>query len=826
MGIGSWFQRKKDQAVNVVKKVVDKTVDVAVGAVKGVFNIALSPFTGGFDIPDFNVDTTAAIDNTTTVDFTPSNTAIPVCYGKYVERAVKNIFVDTAGDKNQYLYMCGVIGLGMTQDDNYGSRLWNLLIDDQVCDIKTARAVKGYKPGNYTTVFEQGVSVNDTTFPGDGYPRFGGRQLFFGTTALRQPPTYEVKTGTFKNRVRFQLFDGSDSQPASDLLKESPRWNDDHRLRGVQYIALRFEWNNDEITDENGDNLTNPFSSLPRVVVMAPGKNVPKLVREKNADPGYEHDTDTTSTGVVATMPAPADYSVTFASGAYSHTATRQDGYDVSGNPVEILLDYMLNDRYGAGIPLSKIDQNSFINAAVACGRLRAENSTAGSNFATNNYQLIYEGVLSIKHFPNLRLRRNVGIDELGDGKLLYPNSVYYRQFVIDTGMTHLQNINRILTSMGGIMPFVNGKFKLTIENAGTPDNSYDIPSDSDLKASHTMTFNDDNIIDGISFNGGALENTFNQIKVNFTDIEERSQNNSVVWPPKTDAQYKLFRKEDNDQDLVGNVTNAGIVNAAHATHYAKVLVAKSRRQQSISFKTTESATDLTAGDLIRVTSTTLNFDHMFRITNMTMNQDGDIEITAIRHYPNNYDFDDVNLFDNMISFNRFVTNKLRKRPVINTVRNRFRQPQGLLVRSKATPGLVFSKTNRSDLLVTWKDGNINANNNQYEVQVKKNTDANAQFVSLGTTRNQEFTVTTEFFVAGQKLTIRVRAINQNGDRSSFASTSVSSKSYFGGEFEDNVFPFPKNYMDGAISTLSSGGGAGTTVTTPVTIKRNDTGEI
>jgi hypothetical protein len=825
MGIGSWFQKTKDKAVNVVKK----TIDTVVGVVKGVVNLVTGPFTGGFDIPDLYNDAmqSSAIDQATTVDFNPSNKAIPVCYGKFVERAVKNIFVDTAGDKNQYLYMCGVIGLGMTQDDNYGSRLWNLIIDDQVCDIKTARSVKGYKPAHYTTIFEQGVSVNDTTFPGDGYPRFGGRQIFGNRTpALRQPPTYEVKTGTFKNRVRFQLFDGSDSQPASDLLKESPRWNDDHRLRGIQYIALRFEWTNDEITDENGDNLTNPFSGLPRVVVMAPGKNVPKLVREKNSDPGYEHDTDTTSTGVVATMPAPADWSVTFASGAYSHTATRQNGYDVSGNPVEILLDYMLNDRYGAGIPLSKIDQNSFINAAVACGRLRSENSIAGSNFATNNYQLIYDGVGTIQHYPNLVFRRNVGIEAVGDGRLTYPNSVYYRQFVIDTGRTHLENINRILTSMGGIMPFVNGKFKLTIENAGTPDNSYDIPSDSDLKASHTMTFTDDNIIDGITFTGGALDNTFNQIKVNYTDIEERSQNNSVIWPPKTDSQYSLFKREDNDIDLIGNVTNAGIVNAAHATHYAKVLVAKSRRQQSISFKTTESASDLTAGDLIRVTSTTLLFDHMFRITTITLNQDGDIEISAFRHYPENYDFDDVNLFDNQISFNRFVVNKIRKRNAINPVFNRFRQPQGLLVRSKATPGLVLGKGNRSDLLVTWKDGNINANNNQYEVQVKKNTDANEQFVSLGTTRNQEFTVSTEFFVPGQKLTVRVRATNWRGDISAFASTTVSTKAYFGGEFEDNVFPFPKNYMDGSLSSISSGGGAGTNVTTPDTIQRNDTGEI
>ena len=111
MGIGSWFQRKKDQVLNVPKKIIDPVIDFTTDAVKGVVNFVMSPFTGGFDVPDISIDTPAAIERATTVDFTPSNKPIPVCYGKYVERGVQTIFVDTAGDKNQYLYMAGVIGL-------------------------------------------------------------------------------------------------------------------------------------------------------------------------------------------------------------------------------------------------------------------------------------------------------------------------------------------------------------------------------------------------------------------------------------------------------------------------------------------------------------------------------------------------------------------------------------------------------------------------------------------------------------------------------------------------------------------------------------------
>jgi len=836
MGIGSWVQRKKDQVFNAGKKVIDKTIDTVTDVGKAVINIALSPFTGGFDIPDISVDSSVAIDQATSVDFTPSNSAIPVCYGKYVERGLKTVFVDTAGDKNQYLYMCGVIGLGMTQDDNAGSRLFNLTIDDTICDIITATPKDVFISENnflngpavissYTTDVNRSLDnyyAKNSNIRGDGFPRFGGK----GGT---QPPIYQVKTGAFKNRVEFQLFDGSDDQPASSLLKESDRWDNTNQLRGVQYIALKFTWTNDEITDENGDNLTNPFSSLPRVVVMAPGKNVPKLVKalKTPGSIGYQFDTDIDDTGdTFETAPTPADWTVAFASNSYSHTATRQDGYDVSGNPVEILLDYMLNDRYGAGISLDKIDQQSFINAAVACGRIRSEDTTFGSMFATNFYGQVYDGVTGTDVYPDLILRRSVGKnDKIASTLLRYDNSVYYRQFVIDTGITHLQNINRILTSMGGIMPFVNGKFKLTIENSGTPDNSYDTVTDNDLKNSSTFTFTDDNIVGSINLTGGALENTFNEIKVNFTDIEQRSQNNAVVYPNRG-TQYDIYKREDNGIELKGDVTNAGIVNPVHAYHFGKVLVAKSRQQQRISFKTTEAATNLTPGDLIRVNTSVLSFDHIFRIEHMTMDQYGDIEITAFRHYVGNYNFNDRDLLATNIDFLLVFKKYISRETTISPVANIFRAPQGLTAKNKAVVGVRLDQGRRSDILVTWKDGNINAGNNSYEVQIKRNTDAEQQYISLGTTSNQEFTINTSFYAFGEKLSVRVRTISPNGTFSSFTTTAVTNKPYYGGEFENNVFPYFKKYADDAFATLSSGGSTSTGIGDRKTTQTSDTGEI
>jgi len=918
-GAKRFVKKTFKKAVSLPKKIIDKTIDVVTDVAKGVINIATSPFTGGFDIPDINFESSAAIESSTSVDFTPGNKSIPVRYGTYVESGLKTVFVATGGDKNQYLYIAGVIGLGMSQAKNNGSQLFNMFIDDAPVDLTTT----GIAPRPVSVSLSKYTDAADSRTANNavikrlqgGFPRFTG----FGG---EEPATWVVKTGRFKDRVRFQLFDGSDDQPASRLLKESGKWTDDHTLKGIQYIAMRFDWTQDEIKDENGDNLTNPFSQLPRVVVMCPGRNTPKLLKPKNTSPGYEFDTDTANPPANVyqdeTWPTPASWDIAFNQtfeisnisvttgalvnqsfiykkkahtstsgsgtgatfnitidhtnnpnsatiklrntgqagylegdtitiskedlnfepgivttdlvltvgkvtdpGAYDHAKTRQDSYDVSGNPVEHLLDYMLNDRYGAGISIDKIDKDSFIDAAITCGRVRPESN---SFFATNLFNTIFDGDST---YPEIKLNRVVGEDtDARVFNLTYPNTPYYRQFTIDTSASHMQNINRILTSMGAIMPYVNGKFKLLIENAGTPDNSFDIPTIEELQGSETFTFTDDNIVDGITFNGGALENTFNQIKLDYTDIENRSQSNSVVWPLKSDLQYAVYKREDNDIDLIGNVTNAGIVNASHAAHYAKVLVKKSRQQQSISFKTMESASNLTPGDFIRVNSASMSIDHIFRIAEMTMDQFGDIEISAFRHYPDAYNFDDANLFDQVISYSNFILNNVNKPAVISPAPNVFRAPQGLTTARKTTLSLLLDKGKRSDLLVSWRDGNVNAGSNSYEIQLKKNTDAEEAYESVGITRNQEIIINTASFNLGQKFNLRVRAISQNGTFSSFTTTTFTNTPFLGGEFENNVWPYPKKYMEDGQATISSGSFAGSTLDNPGTIKSNDTGEI
>ena len=110
--------------------------------------------------------------------------------------------------------------------------------------------------------------------------------------------------------VTTQTFLGTESQSSSTLLLESPSWDASDRLRGVAYLAIKLEFNQDV------------FSSIPNITADIEGRKI------------YDPRTATT---------------------AYST------------NPALVLRDYLTNTLYGKGLASSLIDDTSFSTAATAC---------------------------------------------------------------------------------------------------------------------------------------------------------------------------------------------------------------------------------------------------------------------------------------------------------------------------------------------------------------------------------------------------------------------------------------------------------------------------
>ena len=246
--------------------VFDAVVDVVVDVVDEV----VGWLTPEVDIPDFGQIQADQNAKGVLVNKFSANAFIPVVYG--TRKVGGNVvFLETSGTDNQYLYMALVLSEG------------------EINDI--------------TSIF---VNDNQVTFTGD---LADNTQV---TVASSDSNFYDGSS-----LITVEPHFGSDTQTASSLLSTLSSWTSNHRLRGLAYLAIRFEWNRDK------------FGSLPSVQAVVQGKKV------------YNPNLDSTVTG-----------------GSGSHRADTSSTWEYSDNPIYQLLDYLRNERFGMGIPNSYFDSN------------------------------------------------------------------------------------------------------------------------------------------------------------------------------------------------------------------------------------------------------------------------------------------------------------------------------------------------------------------------------------------------------------------------------------------------------------------------------------
>ena len=248
--------------VDVIEDVVEVVVDVVEDVIGWLVPMP--------DIPDFGENLQEQNARGVLVNKINANAHIPIIYG--TRKVGGNIvFLETSGTDNQYLYMALVLSEGEI------NAVSSLIINDNTVTLS----------GALTDGTQRTVASSDANF-------YSGSSLI----------TVEAHFGT-------------DSQTASTLLSSLSSWTSNHRLRGLAYLALRFEWNQDK------------FGSLPTVQAIVQGKKV------------YNPNLDSTVTG-----------------GSGSHRADTSTTWEYSDNPILQLLDYLRNERFGMGIANSYFDSN------------------------------------------------------------------------------------------------------------------------------------------------------------------------------------------------------------------------------------------------------------------------------------------------------------------------------------------------------------------------------------------------------------------------------------------------------------------------------------
>lgn len=258
-------------------------------------------------------------------------------------------------------------------------------------------------------------------------------------------------------------------------------------------------------------------------------------------------------------------------------------GVRYSTNPAEILLDYLRNPRYGKGLVNDDIDWTSFRRAAAKCNQVVTYVSGINGNILTCNY-------------------------------------------VLDTGSSIFANVKTLLMGFRAYMPYIQGKYKLKIEDAG---NDTDILSGV---ATIVATFNKDNIQGNVTYTGIERSAKYNQVAVTYVDPDQKWSNQTVVYP-EGESDRQTYIAQDGNRENKLDATFPTITNYAIAKDMARLLFNKSRFQESCSLTVSSQAMELEPGDNIYIQSNMLNFSTIpWRIISCALNDDMTYDLGCVRN--------------------------------------------------------------------------------------------------------------------------------------------------------------------------------------------------
>jgi hypothetical protein len=257
-----------------------------------------------------------------------------------------------------------------------------------------------------------------------------------------------------------------------------------------------------------------------------------------------------------------------------------------STNPAWCLLDYLTNERYGKGIAISEIDLQSFYDASVVC-ETQVEPYSGASNI-----------------------------------------NIFDTNTVLDTSQKIIDNVRELLKGCRGYLPYTGGKYKLIIETTG----------------SASITLTEDDIIGGYNLSIPTKNERYNRVIVGFVNPERNYQVDEVQFPPIDDSslpsadQHATMKTADGGFLLEGRFTFKTITSPYQAEEMAEVILRRSREAITLGLNVSFDAYDLTIGDIVNITHSSLGFSaKAFRVMGITFNEDFTIGLSLVEYQASHY---------------------------------------------------------------------------------------------------------------------------------------------------------------------------------------------
>ena len=221
-----------------------------------------------------------------------------------------------------------------------------------------------------------------------------------------------------------------------------------------------------------------------------------------------------------------------------------------SSNPAEILVDYLTNTRYGAGVPLSAIDFASFNSHADFCDFNAQYTKTDADGGGTAN---------ATRYTTNGSINTNQDVD---------------------------QNVTDLTIGNSAMLTWNYGQFGIVSDT---------------IKAS-IFSFSEDNIFGKLQISKLGFDNKLNEITAKFDSLKSKEQEEQVI------RSVPASNRNDNEPVLERTVTLPMTNNAIEARRVSAIYLNKSRQDLMINFTTSLEASGVESGDVISLTHETPGF--------------------------------------------------------------------------------------------------------------------------------------------------------------------------------------------------------------------------
>jgi hypothetical protein len=258
-----------------------------------------------------------------------------------------------------------------------------------------------------------------------------------------------------------------------------------------------------------------------------------------------------------------------------------------SVNPVECLFDYMTNSNYGCSLNVGILD-----------------GLTSGSTWDdVRDYCDVTE------------------ITTVSDGTQV-SNTRYTFNKVLLTSNQKNDNVIEILKTYMFMMPWIDGKFKLFNEGAGSAE----------------VTINEDSLVDSFRITYPDSNTRYNNVIYTYNEPQLGFSQVRRQHPAETSTEYTTYLAEDNGNPRTLGLALPGVTNVYQAERIAKSYLLKTRLQAKYEFVAVKDFFKYRVGDIVNFTTTVPNLTNLkLRIVSMTVQDNDLVAVQAYSHLDSLY---------------------------------------------------------------------------------------------------------------------------------------------------------------------------------------------